>query len=146
MRRIALVATLLLAGAAHGQTLYKCVSRNMTSYQQTPCPPNARTVRSFQTVPEPLPTAAQRAERRQQAQEDRAESAFLSHLAGTDQPRATGVPAYRLSSRVATRDKQQSPCDAAKRGRAYTLRTVGLHRNLDLLRRLDDDVAEACRQ
>jgi hypothetical protein len=139
-----MVTALLLAGAAHAQTLYKCVSSDMTSYQQAPCPPSARTVRSIQTVPEPPPTAAQRAEQRRKAQQDRAESAFLSHLAGTDQQRSTGASAYRPASRLATRGKRTSTCDVAKRSREHRLRTVGLNRNLDLLRRLDDDVAEAC--
>ena len=146
MRWIAMVVMLLLAGAGHGQTLYKCVSRDLTSYQQTPCPLSARTISSIQTVPEPPPTPAQRAERRLKAHEDRAESAFLSHLAGTDEPPFIGASAYRRASRVATRGKQTSACNTAKKSRERTLRAVGLNRNLDLLRRLDDNVAEACQR
>lgn len=145
MRRIAM-AILLLAGTAHAQTLYKCVSRDVTSYQQTPCPPMSRTVRSFQTVPEPPPTPAQRAEQRRQAQQDRAESAFLSHLAGTDQPRSRRESRGRSSSRMATVAKPKDACGYARRNREYTLRVVGLNRGIDLSRRLDDDVAEACRR
>jgi hypothetical protein len=146
MRRIAMVAVLLLAGAADAQTLYKCVSRGMTSYQQTPCPPWARTVRSIQTVPEPPLTAAQRTEQRQKAQQDRTESAFLSHQAGTDQGRFRRVSTYRSPSTTAFRDKPKGACDAARSSREQTLRAVGLNRNIDLSRRLDDAVAEACRR
>jgi hypothetical protein len=135
-----MVVVLLLAGAADAQTLYKCVSKEMVSYQQTPCPPSARTVRSIQTAPEPPPTATQLAEQRRKAQQDRAESAFLSHLAGTDQPRSARVSPRR----IAARDPRKSACDAAKKSREHTLRAVGLDRSLDLLRRLDDEVAEAC--
>jgi hypothetical protein len=145
MRRIAM-AMLLLASTAHAQTLYKCVSKGVTSYQQTPCPLGSWTVRSFQTVPEPPPTPAQRAEQRRQAQQDRVESAFLSHLAGTDQPRSPRVSRDRSPSRMATGDKPKGACDSAKRSREHTLRAVGLDRNIDLSRRLDDDVAEACRR
>jgi hypothetical protein len=144
MRRIATLAVLLFAGAGNAQTLYKCVSRDMTSYQQTPCPATARTVRSIHTVPEPPPTPAQRAEQRRKAQHGRAESAFLSHLAGTDQFRSTSA-SVRRTNRTNRRDKQEAACEAAQRSRERTLQAVGLRRNLDLLRKLDDNVADACR-
>lgn len=153
MRRIAIAAALLLASAADAQTLYKCVSGHSTSYQQEPCPRTARMIRSIETVPEPPPTAAQLAEQARKAERDRAESAFLSHLAGTDQMRTAyrssghRFSGYRSSGRAwAQRDPQQDGCNAAKATRGNVLRAVGLSRTVDLLRKLDDDVAEACKR
>jgi hypothetical protein len=146
MRRIAMVVALLLAGAAHGQTLYKCVSRDLTSYQQTPCPRSARTVRSIHTVPEPPPTSAERVQQRQKAQDDRAESAFLSHLAGTDQWGSRRTSVNRSAGRRTRHDRFKDACDTATKHRERTLHKVGLDRGLDLSRRLDDEVAEACRR
>lgn len=160
MRRITIAAALLLAGAADAQTLYTCVSSNGTSYQQQPCPRTARLIRSIETVPEPPPTAVQLAERAQKAQRDREESAFLSHLAGTEQLRSYRSSGYRSSGyrssgyrssgyrssgrALARRDSPSDDCRAAKANRQSTLRATGLARNFDLLRKLDDDVSEAC--
>jgi hypothetical protein len=159
MRWIAIAAALLLAGAADAQTLYKCVAGNSTSYQQQPCPRTARLVRSIETTPEPPPTATQLAEQVRKARMDREESAFLSHLAGTDQTRA----AYRLSrnrssgygsagdrlsgSRSTNRVVAQGDgCTAAKTTRENELHAAGLGRTFELLSRLDDDVAHACKR
>jgi len=161
MRRIAIAAALLIAGAADAQTLYKCVAGNSTSYQQQPCPRTARLVRSIETTPEPPPTATQLVEQARKAKMDREESAFLSHLAGTDQTRTAyrssrnrssgygssgyGSSGYRSTNRfVAQRDPQRDGCSAAKAARESALHAAGLGRTFELLRRLDDDVAEAC--
>lgn len=161
MRRIAIAAALLIAGAADAQTLYKCVSGHGTSYQQTPCPPTARLVRSMETTPEPPPTAAQLAEQSRKVRLGREESAFLSHLAGTDQTRIAyrssrnrssgyGASGYRSSARTLTRGDppyaQYDGCTAAKAAREKELRAASLNRSFDLLRKLDDSVAEACKR
>ena len=44
----------------------------------------------------------------------------------------------------AQRDPQSDGCNAAKAARENALRAAGLGRTFELLRRLDDDVAEAC--
>ena len=150
MRRIATAACMFAAfqfGAADAQTLYKCASRTGNSYQQSPCAASSRLVESMVTVPEPRPTAAQLAEHARKAEQDRAESAFLSHLAGTDQiPMPYRAPRY--ASRSTARGRRSSHdgdrCRLAKATRKTTMQAVGLGRTYDLLRRLDAEVSEAC--
>lgn len=165
MRRIAVVIALLgITTLSHvepvrAQTLYKCVSANRTSYQQTPCPRSARLVRTMETVPEPPPTAAQLAQQALKVRRDREESAFLSHLAGTDQVRSSDRSGYRSanmrssgirfagareSGRMRFQRDTETACTAAKITRDNAVRNAGLHRNFDLLRQLDADVSDAC--
>lgn len=149
MRRIAIATCVALAlqwGPADAQTLYKCASRTGNSYQQSPCAAASRTVETMVTVPEPRPSAAQLAERSRKAEQDRAESAFLSRLAGTDQATMSyRAPRYaRASTRVSLRTSRNDDCKVAKAMRKATLKAVGLDRNFDLLRRLDDAVSDAC--
>ena len=165
MRRIAVVAALLSitllshVETVRAQTLYKCVSADGTSYQQTPCPRSARLVRTMETVPEPPPTATQLAEQALKAQRDREESAFLSHLAGTDQVRSGYPSGYRSGNTHSSRNRfsgkryfsrarvqpdAQDACAAAKSRRDSTIRNAGLNRTFDLLRQLDADVSDAC--
>jgi hypothetical protein len=124
MRRIAVVVALLsLTSLSHietvrAQTLYKCVSAKGTSYQQIPCPRSARLVRTMETVPEPPPTAAQLAEQALKAGRDREESAFLSHLAGTDQVRSSYRSGYRsVSATQAEQGPNTTPKTRARRQR-----------------------------
>lgn len=150
MPRIAALAmALVLAGAAPAQTLYQCRSNAMTSYQQTPCPHAARTVRTIETTPEAPPTAAQLAAQAWKSRQDRADSAYLSHLAGTDQPLRTRFSATRYGnawSRSTQGDPRRDACKAAKASRESMLRAIGLNRTIDLLRRLDDEVGYACQR
>jgi len=148
MRRIAFpcAVALLLASGADAKTLYKCVSRNGVSYQQTPCPAAARTVRTIETTPEPSPTPAELAALDRKARQDRAESAFLSHLAGTDRLATVqrGYAPKNLRRRADNQSRNESACQSAKATRERTLRRVGLDRTIDLLRRLDDHAEQAC--
>jgi len=149
MRRIATAACIAAAfqlGTADAQTLYKCASRTGNSYQQSPCAASSRLVESMVTMPEPSPSAAQLAERARKAEQDRAESAFLSHLAGTDQiPTSYRAPRYaRSTARVTRSTPNGRDCQLAKATRKATLQAVGLSRTYDLLRRLDDEVGNAC--
>ena len=132
--------------AAHAQTLYKCAAKSGNSYRQSPCLGTARTLATIDVAPEPPPTAAQLAQRARKAEQDRVESAFLSHLAGTDQPPAIyGATRRRTSSsRPARRSSSGDGCALAKATRKATLQAVGLDRTYDLLRRLDEEVASAC--
>lgn len=144
MRRIAAIIAALCVGTLHAQTLYQCAGKTGNSYQQVPCAASMRLVRTRETAPEPPPTAGQLAQLARKASEDRAESAFLSHLAGTDIPppayRSSGVRSGRGSQRNATTDA----CSVARASRTRTLRMVGLDRTMELLSRLDADVADAC--
>ena len=147
MRRIALATIVLLCiSAAQAQTLYECAGSSGNSYQQTPCAKSARLVRSLETVPEPPPSPQQLAERARKAAQDRAESAFLSHLAGTD--RVSMTYAMR-GNRPARRQGASSMIDRCNRARAHRTRrlaAVGLNRTVDLLRQLDSDVWSACQE
>ena len=148
MRRIviaACVAAAFQSGAAHAQTLYKCASRTGHSYQQSPCVGASRTLDTMVTVPEPPPSAAQLAQRARKAELDRTESAFLSHLAGTDQmPSSYRGSRYARSAARIERNPGNDECRLARATRKTTLRTVGFNRTFDLLRRLDDEVRTAC--
>ena len=145
MRRIAFTAALLLSGGAGAQTLYKCVSHAGTSYQQAPCAAGARTVRTIETEAEPPPTSQQLAERATKSREDRLESEYLSHLAGTDAPRVNRQrQGYRDRGRNMHRDPPRDRCEAAKAQREERLRDAGLNRTFDMLRRLDEKVSDAC--
>lgn len=131
--------------AAHAQTLYKCAAKSGNSYQQSSCPGTARTLATIDVAPEPPPTATQLAQRARKAEQDRAESAFLSHLAGTDQPPAIyRTTRARTSSSRLPRRSTASGCALAKVTRKAALQAVGLDRTYDLLRRLDEEVARTC--
>ena len=148
MRQIAFAGAvvLLFASAADAKTLYKCMSRVGVSYQQTPCLPAARTVLTIETAPEPAPTAAELTQRDRKARQDRAESEFLSHLAGTDRLATVqrGSAPKNLRQHAGSRSRNDTACQAAKVNREHTLQRVGLDRNIDLLRRLDNDVEQSC--
>lgn len=148
MRRIVVIACIAAAfppGTASAQTLYKCASRMGNSYQQAPCAASSRTLESMDIAPEPPPSADQLAQRQRKAEQDRAESAFLSHLAGTDQMPASYRPTrYARMPRVARSTTRSDDCRLAKAARKTTLESVGLNRTYDLLRRLDEQVSKAC--
>ena len=143
MRTITLAAALCLAGTAHCQTLYRCAHGGIDSYQQSPCPPSSRTVSATEVAPETPPTDVERRRRRDKAEQDRAESAFLSHQAGTDDTgtvrRSTG---YRSTRRGVS--SRRDGCQAAKDARTAVRSAMGLDRTFELLKRLDDSVREAC--
>jgi hypothetical protein len=147
MRRILLVVTLLASGTACAQTLYKCVSVSTTSYQQAPCPPSARTVRRIEVVPEPPLTDGERAEQAARREQDRTDSEFLSRMAGMDSTAVAYRPSSRrrLSRRASETVRADDRCSAAKATRTAVRRSLGMERNIDLLRKLDGDVADACR-
>jgi hypothetical protein len=144
MRRIVLAFGLLASGTAGAGTLYQCVSGSTSSYQQQPCPPSARTVRRIDVVPEPPLTGSERAEQAARREQGRAESAFLSRMAGTDAIAVAYRPSSRRRSSPATR-RTGDRCDATKATRTAVRRSLGMERDIDLLRKLDGDVAAACR-
>ena len=144
MRRIAFIAALLFADSVSAQTLYKCISRAGTSYQQAPCPADATTSRTIETTPEPPPSQEERSERARKVQQDRSESEYLSRMAGTDRMTATS---RRSGSRHAATSQGMGDdrCVSAKAHRQRALDKAGLSRTYDLLSSLDAGVAAACR-
>lgn len=142
MPRMTFVVVLLcLTGVSHAQTLYHCRAQGISSYQQSPCPASARMVSSIETIPEAAPTESQQRARVQQAEQGRAESAFLSHSAGTD----TGAVNRPQRARKVTR-RVRSACQEARSARNAALEAAGLNRTYDLLHNLDQSVAVACRR
>lgn len=140
VRWVAMVAV-LSCGAVSAQSVQRCVAPNGTvSYQDAPCAAGSRTSGSWDARPEPAPTPEQLRQRELQRQQARAESDFLSRRAGTDRldrgsPRVARIP----------QDAGKARCDAARAQRERTLDMVGLKRTFDLLRKLDEQVREACR-
>ena len=136
------VVLLCLGGMARAQTLYHCRSHGVSSYQQSPCPASSRMVGSMETVPEPAPSDSQRRARIEQAEQDRAESAFLSHSAGTDY----GSQQIRSRARrVSVRPPQRNACQDARTAQSTALKALGLKRTYGELQSLDQAVAAACR-
>lgn len=136
-----LMLALALCADVSAQTVHKCVGRDgAASYQSRPCAKDAREVRSYEAAPEPPPSAEQLRALEQRRARERAESAFLSHRAGTD--RSVIERARLVRERPA---RSAGACEAAKSARQQTLDAVGLKRNYELLSRLDANVRAACR-
>jgi hypothetical protein len=133
---------LCLGGMARAQTLYHCRAQGVSSYQQSPCPASSRMVGSVETAPEHAPSESQRRARIERAEEDRAESAFLSHSAGTDNG-TTKSPGRK--GRVSGRTSQRNACQEARTAKSTALKALGLKRSYDVLQSLDRSVADACR-
>ncbi|WP_166207226.1 hypothetical protein [Cognatiluteimonas telluris] len=155
MRRIAMAACILVAacgtGALQAQALYICATSTGNSYQQIPCSAPARLVGTLLTSPEPQPTAEMLARRMKQAEQDRAESAFLAHQAGTDGTGLRPVRGAHRSSAARSRwyaaragSRVADACGTARNDRKRVLQEVGLGRTLELMRRLDAAVWAAC--
>ena len=134
-------ALLLLAfapGVAGSQTIYKCTLKGKpTSYQNEPCAANAKiaAIRDYQ--PESPLSLDQLERRRALEARGRQESAYLSRIAGTDRSPGGGLTRILLVG--------GSACENAKRDRDAWERQVGLSRNVDTLRQMNDMVHRACK-
>jgi len=135
-----LIGAALIAGApvVDAQSLHKCVARTgQVSYQSHPCDGDARTAWVREAAPEaPPPPERQAAMRREKARRD-VGSDYLSQLARRRRGRPVG---HAIST-----SRDATACEAARRRREAVLERAGLERTFDLLRRLDDEVARACR-
>lgn len=141
MRGLLVAATLLLSCTAQAETLFKCVGKGKAiSYQSQPCAPGQSVAKSMDYVPEPPPTPQQRRAMYLREQRDKAESAYLSGLAGTSRSRKSYATGTRLPA-----EQSNAACEAAKRSRQQVLDQIGLSRTYELLQRLDEDVRAACR-
>jgi hypothetical protein len=69
-----------------------------------------------------------------QAQDD------FARASGLDRASQVSVPAGQGSVQ-----RQLNRCEAAKQNREWTLEQVGMRRTFDLIRRLNDEVYEACK-
>lgn len=130
-----------VASVASANTVHKCIGPGgAVSYQDAPCAPGFREGGNWTADPEPAPTPAQMQARERRQQQDRAESDFLSRRAGTDRSGGNRAQASRV-----IRSPAPSACEAARARRQKTLDNVGLKRTFDLLRKLDEQVRDACR-
>ena len=140
MRVVVVMFVFLAASSASAQQVYKCVRGGEVSYQSAVCDATQKVARQWDATPEPAPTANELRQRQLKDQIDQSSSAWLSRAAGTDRARSAGNRAA-----PASRKPRISRCDAAKTGREARLKSVGLKRTFDLLRKLDDAVNEACK-
>lgn len=140
MRALILSSMVLVVSAANAQQVYKCVGGKNVSYQSTPCGATQIIARQWNATPEPEPSREELHQRQLKREHERAESAWLSRAAGTDQVRSV-----RRSRGSVHAQSGMSRCDAAKARRETRLKSVGLKRTFDLLRKLDDAVYEACK-
>jgi hypothetical protein len=69
-------------------------------------------------------------------------------MAGTDRLAIVqqGSAPRNLRRRAGNHSQDEIACQAATAKREDTLQRVGLNRNIDLLRRLDDELERACRR
>nr|WP_295375883.1 DUF4124 domain-containing protein [Pseudoxanthomonas sp.] len=126
MIRMITLLLLALPAAVAAQQLHKCVDpHGHASYQSAPCEAGHKQAWVRDATPEPSPPVRPRPTTR---------AATPSRISV---PAAANLPAYPARAPAA--------CEAAKRQRESTLKTVGLKRNFELLRRLDDAVWNACR-
>jgi hypothetical protein len=133
-----LLTAALAATPALAQTVQKCTDRNgHITLTSGACPAGQREAASYDATPEVM-TAERAAELERRRRQDDANSRYLESLTPR---RSASTTTYRSSGAASRR----SGCDAAKAYRDATLRRVGLKRTHDLLRRLDDQVYEACK-
>jgi hypothetical protein len=128
MRWIAATLALLLCQAAPAQIVYKCVGKDgRTEYSSWPCKAGQRTHQAIAAPPDPVTRYVPPSPRQSAAVSSRVTHNFVA-------------PGPVQQARAA----REAACQQARRDRDGTLARVGLKRNFDLLRRLDDTVRNAC--
>lgn len=133
-----LLVLALPATPAWAQTVQKCTGPDgHVTLTSGACPDGQRQAASYDATPEVM-TPERAAELERRRQQDDANSRYLQSLA----PRGG---ASTRGQRYSGRASRHGACDAAKARREDTLRRVGLKRTHDLLRKLDDQVYEACK-
>ena len=129
MRALLLLLALSGIPAAQAQHVYKFAKGNDVAYHSQPCSGTQRTLKQWDATPQAEPDLA-------------------SITTTQAKPGTARAPRPRRTSGRTTRAKADPAdvrCNAAKARREAKLKAVGLKRNFDLLRRLDDAVYEACR-
>lgn len=123
------LAMQLLPAQAAAQSVQKCIAADghvtLTSGE---CGAGERLAASYEAEPEPV-------------------AARAAAVASTGQQASRTAPAARRTAAGRATRARTAPdrCKAARDRRERTLQRVGLKRTFDLLRRLDDEVWEACR-
>lgn len=151
LRTALAIALLLSASTARAQSIHKCVDkRGAIAYQSAACAATSHTDWIREAPADTMGAERRRALAARRRKED-ADSRYLSQLAGTSRP-APGhhrpptdhQPRRRPSSTRHSSDDGLR-CTLARQHRENVLRQVGLARNFNLLRQLDDQVRAACR-
>lgn len=135
---VALAVAGVVAAPVAAQTVQKCVGADgHVTLTSGSCEAGQRLAARYDAVPEPVATG-------------RVAEAGNGHEAGS--PRAAGRakagPTRAARGRRASTSRARpgpDRCQAARDKRERTLQRVGLKRDFDLLRKLDDDVWNACR-
>lgn len=140
MRMAILLSLVFIAPMGNAQQVYKCVAGKDVSYQSAPCSQGQKIAGQWDATPEPEPSAEELRERAAERRRDEAESARLRRASN-----AAGRARARTSSGRASLAGTGNRCDAAKARREAKLKSVGLKRTFDLLRKLDDAVYDACK-
>ena len=129
-RSLITAALLFLAGQASAQTVQKCIAASgHITLTSGACGAGERLAARYDAVPEAAPTHAPAAKPSVSAEPVRRKSSVS---------RPSSSPAPRSRRRA-------DPCQSARDRRERTLERVGLKRDFNLLRRLDDEVWAACR-
>ena len=138
MRWLVCLACLLPMLPASADTIFRCQGKGgHVSLQSSPCPSSSKqTTRTYEhrENPEAIRRRAE-IEARMHRERTGGQTRDSSHATRTFH---NGVQINDA------RDTQRAQCNAAKAHRERTLRAMGLKRNFDLLRRLDDAVYRAC--
>lgn len=139
--RWALLGLMLAVSPANAQVIYRCQAGGKVTLQSDPCPVTAKqTVRPYQATPSD-PHAVRR-RMAIEAEMDRRNAGGQARVAYGD--RVNNRTYYNGELISTSPDPRRGRCEAAKRDRAAVLERVGLRRNFDLLRRLDEQVRIAC--
>lgn len=137
--RIAILLLAVAASPASAQVVSKCVGTDgHVTFTSEPCKPHERLESSVHAPPERL-TPQRREELERRRRQGEADSAYLNQLAGFERHRGA------RNTRRSRETDRQAQCQAAKANRDAVLTRIGLKRTYDLLRRLDDQVYDACK-
>jgi hypothetical protein len=121
------------APPSDGELLRKCIDASgVASYQDSPCASGERLAWE-RTIDRSMPTGA-----------GPSVAGWTAPTPATRVPQRSRSP-YVRSRSASPRRPAIDACSAARAHRQQELDRVGLARSFDLLRRLDDDVARACR-
>jgi len=130
-----LLAVASVTPQVNAQVVYKCVDASgSVSYQSQACPQGAATTRSWDSEP-PKAFGPERI----------AADRDIAKTSRQLQQRNRLNSARRSTGSAPARAPKQTACEAARTHRRSTLAKVGLKRDFDLLRKLDDQVAAACK-
>lgn len=124
---------LLLAFQAPAETIYRCpLKGGKVSIQNHPCEAGAPLSVRHVEAPGYSPEAAAQRRRVEAEMQRRNAAARQGYYAPTSQ-------------RPTQSQRDAAACQGAKRHRETMLKIVGMRRNFDLLRSLDENVRRACR-